>query len=149
VVRADPFRQTEEIVLDEIVIRAIVAVVGAGAVAALAWFRGWGRRTLRASLSAAGAAWNRREARARATRQEREIREAAAAGENIVVSVTGHNPVKVREAGADPGVLYFFRDVQTYKREVGSRRAPHLRSTCCGRPPKVGTRRKVSVPTRA
>ncbi len=138
----------------EVVPKVIVALIGAGAVAVAGWFlRGWGRRafvvarsTIRERVRNARCD---RAARAQGAQREFEIREATEAGENVVVSVTGHNPAKVREEGADPAVLYYFRDLPTYKRDVASGRAPHLRSTCCGRPPKVGTRRKVSVPTRA
>lgn len=138
----------------EVVTKVVVALIGAGAVALAGWLlRGWGRRAFAATRSTIGerirSALREHAARAQAARRKLETRGAVEAGENIVVSVTGSNPAKVREEGAAPGVLYYFRDLPTYKREVGSGRAPHLRSTCCGRPPKVGTRRKVSVPTRA
>ena len=85
---------------------------------------------------------SKREARARESRLEAQIRDAAEAGEVVAVAAVGSNPTRVKWAGAQELETFEYGDLRRYKRDTESRRVPHLRARCC-RPARVGDRRKV------
>jgi len=126
--------------MKELIFAAIVtAIVGAIPAAAIWTYRRYSRRARAIPGDVSRAVRTRRAA----IRERRQLADAAASGDVILVAAVGVNPTRVTWAGAADQTTFEYDDLQIYKRDMQAGRVPPLRAFCCGRTRKVGTRRKA------
>lgn len=75
----------------------------------------------------------------------RAVKKAAAAGESFIASHRREGSCTVaRWVGARREDEFYYHDLRVYRRDMETGKAPRMRSTCCGKAPPVGSRRKAA-----
>jgi len=124
----------------ELIFGAVVAVIIGAIPATAVWAcRRYSRRVRAVPGDVFRAVGRRRDA----TRQRRQLADAVASGDVILVAAVGVNPTRVTWAGAADQTTFEYDDLGIYKRDMRAGRVPPARAFCCGRGRRVGTRRKV------
>ncbi len=84
----------------------------------------------------------KRTTKALVRRREHMIEAARADGQSVVVGVRRGVPAVAHWDGANKFDTYHYPrgHLDTYRRDVQNGQVPHTRTSCCGSPPKIGTR---------
>lgn len=118
----------------------LTALVGASTWA----LRRWGASLLEASVRAARTGWGALLRVSQRSLMRLRVARAARGGGDIAVEVVGINPTRVTWTGAQPSVGWYYRDRRKYRSDLQAGKVPPTRAFCCGKPPRVGTRRVLT-----